>query len=41
MSRTTARPVRRSQPQGPPSNRIADTTRLFKTKNDLPHDTRV
>jgi starvation-inducible DNA-binding protein len=41
MSRTTARPVRRSQPQGPASNRAADTTRLFKTKNDLPHDTRV
>lgn len=41
MSRTTARPVRRSQPQGPPNNRAADTTRLFKTKNDLPHDTRV
>ena len=41
MSRTTARPVRRSQPQGPPSNRAADTARLFKTKNDLPHDTRV
>ena len=42
MSRTSARPVRRSQPLGPtPGRRAADTTRLFKTKNDLPHDTRV
>jgi starvation-inducible DNA-binding protein len=41
MSRTTARPVRRTQPQSPPSNRAADTARLFMTKNDLPHDTRV
>jgi len=42
MSRTTARPVRRSQPLGPtPASRAADTARLFKTKNDLPHDARV
>src|SRR4249919_1187133 len=42
MSRTSARPVRRSQPLGPtPASRAADTARLFKTKNDLPHDTRV
>jgi starvation-inducible DNA-binding protein len=41
MSRTTARSVRRSTPQGPVASRGAETTRLFMTKNDLPHDTRV
>ena len=40
MSRPTvsARPARRSSSQ---SSAAANTTRLFKTKNDLPHDTRV
>ena len=41
MSRTTAptRTARRSQPQN--GSAAANTARLFKTKNDLPHDTRV
>ncbi len=40
MSRTAApsRPARRSQS---PNGSAADSTRLYTTKNDLPHDTRV
>jgi starvation-inducible DNA-binding protein len=41
MSRTSARPVRRSVPEGPARTPRAGATRLFKTRNDLPHDNRV
>ena len=44
MSRTSApaRPARRSQPStASAAGAAATSTRLFETKNDLPHDTRV